>query len=110
MVQLVGNQQRLHDSFIPHSSFIPTLFDEDGHKFLKKDAPEYKTTEEAKQHLDSLPSDAKIQEVDKRKVGTRPPKMLDLGSVSAKLEKEGYSSEEVQKLAEDMYKSEAKRS
>lgn len=103
MVQLVGNQQRLHDSFIPHSSFIPTLFDEDGHKFLKKDAPEYKTTEEAKQHLDSLPSDAKIQEVDKRKVGTRPPKMLDLGSVSAKLEKEGYSSEEVQKLAEDMY-------
>lgn len=103
MVHLIGYQEELHNSFVPSSVFQPALFDKDGHKFLRKGAPFYKTKEEAEQHLDSLPLDPKIQEVNKQKLATKPPKMMDLSKVSSVLEARGYNSNEIQKLAEDMY-------
>lgn len=102
LIDQIGRAEVAHDSFTPSSVYEPALFDGKA-KFLRKDMQTFKTKEEAKNHLDMLPPDAKVAEVNKQKVASKPPKMLDLSTVSARLEKKGFNSNEVNKLAETMY-------
>ena len=103
MTQRVGDKQEQHEHFTPHSDFQPVLIDEDGHKFIKKDAEFYKTEQEATDHLNDLPQDAVSKEVSVKKLSSRPPHLLDLSTAGARLGNQGYDTKTVQDLAETMY-------
>lgn len=106
MIELVGHQQELHENFKPHSSFCAALFDQDGHKFLNKDAKYFNTDGEAQQDLVNVPQNATSKETGVEKLTRKPPKMLDLSSAGARLGAKGYSTKTVQDLAETMYQDE----
>lgn len=105
MVNLIGNQERLHDTFKPSSVYQPMLVDEDGHKFknIDKNAQFYKTEDEAKQHLGELPRNAKSKELGIKKLASKPPKMMNLSKVASRLAKKHYDKSVVEDLAEKMY-------
>lgn len=105
MVYLIGNQERLHDTFKPSSVYQPMLVDEDGHKFknIDKKAPFYKTEAEAQEHLSEIPQNAKSKELGVNNLTSRPPKMLNLSKVASRLAKQGYDKSTVEDLAEKMY-------
>lgn len=106
MVQLIGNQQNLHENFKPHSDYQPALYDEDGHKFIKKDTPFYKTEQEAKEHINDVPQNATSIELGTKTITSKPPKLLDLSTAGARLESKGYNSKQVEKDAETLYQAE----
>lgn len=103
MIQKIGEDENAHEHFSPHSDFQPVLVDEDGHKFIKKDAEFYKTEQEAKDHENDLPQDAVSKEIKVEPLVSRPPKMLDLSTAGARLGNQGYNTKTVQDLAEKMY-------
>lgn len=103
MLELVGHQERLHDYFKPHSDFQPALFDADGHRFVKDDAPFYDSAEEANKHFDELPQNATSIEIGVKNLAQKPPKMLNLSQVAARLANKGYSPKIVNQLAETLF-------
>lgn len=108
MVELVGSQERKRDYFKPHSDFQPALYDQDGHRFTKyyknpDDAVFYKTSDEAAQHLSETPQNAVSVETGVKKLAQKPPKMLNLSQVAARLASKGYSAQTVNELAEKLY-------
>ena len=103
MIQLVGNQEALHENFTPHTDYQPILVDEDGHKFIKKGEPFYKSSQEAEQYKSRIPQNSTSVLIGKKLVIQGPPKMLDLSTASARLEKKGFDPNEFSKTVEDMY-------
>lgn len=103
IISLVGNQEALHDNFTPHTDYQPILIDEDGHKFIKKGDPFYKTEQEAQTHVNDVPQNSTSVLVGKKTIISHPPKMLDLSTASARLEKNGFDPATVTKTVEDMY-------
>lgn len=105
MLQLIGHQEDLHENFKPHSSYTPALFDEDGHKFLKKDSEYFNTEKEAQDHLAEVPQNATSVEIGTKPLTRKPPLMLNLSKLGARLAKQGYDTKEVYEMAEKMYQS-----
>ena len=108
MIELVGRQERLHDYFKPHSDFQPALYDQDGHRFTKyypnkDDAVFYATEAEAAQHLSEAPQNATSIELGTKKLAQKPPKMLNLSQVAARLAGKGYSAQTINDLAETLF-------
>lgn len=106
MLELIGHQEKLHDYFKPHSDFQPVLYDQDGHRFTpdSKKAPFYQTEAEAQQHLGELPQNAVSVEIATKDLVQKPPKMLNLSQVAARLANKGYNSKKVEQLAETLYR------
>lgn len=109
MLQLIGQQEKLHDYFKPHSEFQPALYDQDNHRFTKTvkdpaDAKFYDTENEASQHLNEVPQNAVSIETNVKNLEQQPPKMLNLSQVASRLAAKGYSPKKVNELAESLYK------
>lgn len=108
MVELVGQQEKAHDYFKPHSDFQPALYDKDGHRFTKvypnkEDAVFYATEDEAAKHLDELPQDAVSIETGKKNLSQQPPRMINLSQVASRLAAKGYSPKVVNDLSETLF-------
>lgn len=108
MIELVGRQERLHDYFKPHSDFQPALYDQDGHRFTKyyknkDDAVFYSSEDEAAKHLPEVPQNAHSMELGVKQLAQKPPKMLNLSQVAARLASKGYSPRLVNELAEKLF-------
>lgn len=108
MIELVGRQERLHDYFKPHSDFQPALYDQDGHRFTKfyknkDDAVFYSSEDEAAKHLPEVPQNAHSMELGTKQLAQKPPKMLNLSQVAARLASKGYSPKLVNELAEKLF-------
>lgn len=108
MLELIGQQEKLHDYFKPHSDFQPALYDKDGHRFTKvypnkDDAVFYATEDEASQHLNETPQDAVSIETGTKDLVQQPPKMINLSQVAARLSAKGYSPKIVNSLSEKLF-------
>lgn len=108
MIELVGRQERLHDYFKPHSDFQPALYDQDRHRFTKyyknkDDAVFYSSEDEAAKHLPEVPQNAHSMELGVKQLAQKPPKMLNLSQVAARLASKGYSPRLVNELAEKLF-------
>lgn len=94
----VAKKEELNKSFVPHSDYQAQYQDEDGNWYKNPDAECFKSPDEVKLLPDSYGKEKEV-----KKLLRKPPKLLDLASVSAVLEKRGYSTKKIEEYAEKLY-------
>lgn len=100
VVTFVADREKKNKEFKPHSDYQMQYKDEDGNWFKNPDAECFKTPEEAAKAV--LPA-SKSHEASVKNVSKKPPKLLDLSTVSAILEKKGYATTKIMDYAEKLY-------
>lgn len=101
MVELVGDQLALANSYKKIPYYQNRFRDENGNVYTNQNEPQYKTKEEVPQPYHS--SDVVVDKTERKH--TAPPKLIDLATLASRLATLGLRSKQVLTIYQAMYES-----
>lgn len=100
MVQLVGDQLKAHNDYVRKPYFEGRFKDDHGVAYSDPDAARFDTKEAV--DLSAL-SKSEVAVDSRQNKHTKPPRLLDLSTLSARLSGKSYKADDVLKVYQNMY-------